>query len=204
MKKMKNIAETEWANLGAGKLEKYWNIAIDRSEYIADFVAKYNCSSIFEVGFFSGRNLYYIQKKIPDIKLGGLDINKYATAYAEKKIKNAELECGNILTMDVKKKYDIVFTCGTLIHIPEIDLALEKCLDKANKYVIHFETNGDDKIMYGPKSINPANVSKRFEWFPNIYKRYSDKNMNVEIMDVPQRIDAIDVKNIIIVKKGIV
>jgi len=151
--KFKESHKLHWQNKpGKFSLDKYWKTAIPRSKYLVKRLKEINFDGIYEVGFFSGRNLYYIREEFPDVKIGGADICKPAPEYARKKVKNVELELLDIENLS-GKKWDVVFTMGTLIHIPNIDKALERCVAKASKYIIHIEANDDDYILCGPKKI---------------------------------------------------
>ncbi len=180
-------------------LDKYWKAAIPRSKYLVERLKDIDFNSIYEVGFFSGRNLHYIRRQFPDVRIGGADICRAARGYASRKVEGAELEI-----LDVEKlrgeKWDVVFTMGTLIHVPNIDKALKKCAAKASKYIIHIEANGDDYIFCGPEELRPEANSKRFEWFPNIYKRYQDMGLDVSCEEMPKDVWARDCSHFIIVK----
>jgi hypothetical protein len=80
--------------------------------------------------------------------------------------------------MDIIDKWDIVFTMGVMIHIPPdgIEKAIDNCFAKANKYVVHAETMGEDKIINGPIELNPTKkVKEKFQWWPNLVDRYKKR-----------------------------
>jgi len=82
--------------------------------------------SILEIGCNSGPNLYLLAKKLPDAELRGIDINKHAVEYGNKKfkeegIKNAILSIGKADVLDSFKdnSFDIVFTDAVLMFIAQ-------------------------------------------------------------------------------------
>lgn len=201
--KLKNLRETHdlyWKNAPKKQmLDKYWGIAISRSRYLVSRLKDINFDSIYEIGYFSGRNLYYIREEFPNIRIGGADICVVAKKYANSKVNNVELETTDINSLN-GEKWDIVFTMGTLIHVVDIDDALERCVKKASKYVIHIEANDNDHVFCGPESINPEVKSTRFEWFPNIYERYLKMGLDVTCEKMPEGVWARDTSHFIMVR----
>jgi len=178
-----------WKNKAITSINKNWSSDITkRDKYLIEKLKEIKFESIYEIGYFSGRGLYYIKEQFPDIRVSGTDICIEAKEYAEKKLGDVFLETGGIEDIDVSKKYDVVFTSGTLTSIFNIDKALEVCANKANKFIIHIESNGDDYIVNGPRQFYPETESPRFLWLPNICKRYSDMGLKVTCEKLPDNI----------------
>jgi len=166
-----------WKAKGPTEAERYWKTERHRKrrKWFAARLKRYDFESIYEVGCNSGRNLWYVENKLPGKRLGGLDINSHAINLAREMVPQAEFHNIDICDMDVEDKYDIVFTSGVLLHIPPSHIyeVIEKCIQKANKYVMHMETQGPDEIINGPKELHPTKkVSDRFRCTHNYIKIY--------------------------------
>lgn len=203
---LKDKQEKVWANFPASEAERYWNNRKHkkRSRWFAAFISEYKFDSAFEVGVNCGRNLDYILRFTPGIDVGGIDINEAALEFAKEHVPNAKLEHGSIHEMGTTEKYDIVFTSGVLLHVPpgDVDKVIQRCLDKANKYVIHMETNGRDRIINGPAELNPSKkVSHKLRCvhdYVRIYKKLGYVAESEKISEFHET----DARHIIIVKKG--
>jgi methyltransferase family protein len=173
-----------WADQTMERIAAYWdypNFNL-RCKWFAEKLKQFEFASIFEVGVFSGRNLHLIQEAFPNIKIGGIDINDKAVVFAQDKLPQAQLSTCSVYDMDTSDKWDIVFTAGVLIHIPPdgIEKAIDKCLEKANRYVMHMETMGADRIVNGPAELNPINkVKDKFQWWPDLPNRYKARGKNI-------------------------
>jgi pseudaminic acid biosynthesis-associated methylase len=90
--------------------------------------------SALEIGCNIGSNLDALQATYSDSKLYGLEINKKAFDLVKKKY-----NCfyGSILNLSIRKKFNLVFTSGVLIHInPEyLEVVYKKIYDLSNKYI---------------------------------------------------------------------
>lgn len=180
-----------WADQTIDRIAAYWNYPNfrKRAQWLSIQLKSFEFNSIFEVGVFSGRNLNIIQNVFPHVKIGGIDINPNAVKFANEKLSNASISTCSVYDMDTIDKWDVVFTAGVMIHIPPdgIDLAINRCLDKSSKYVVHMETMSEDKIINGPAEFNPTNkVKEKFNWWPNLVERYTNMNKNIILnVDVP-------------------
>lgn len=68
-------------------------VAIQRSRWLAEEVlAPLQLKSILELGCNTGRNLFYIGKSIPGIRLGGIDVNEKALEVAKQNLPYADLQ----------------------------------------------------------------------------------------------------------------
>lgn len=165
-------------------INKYWNDRdlITHSRWLAQKLKKYEFDSVYEVGLYCGRNLFYIREAFPDVSIGGCDVNKTALEYAKNVLPDATLEHIDALNMNTEEKWDIVFTHGVLMHIPPdgIQIVIDRCLDKANKYIIHMEREACDNIVLrGAEEFEPEIVSKEFRWAPDVAAMYRNKGCKV-------------------------
>jgi len=103
--------------------------------------------SVLEVGCGSGSNLALIQKKLPNVKISGIDINKTAIANAVKHLGNIQLVVGNADSLPFKdNSFDVVITDATLLYIsPEkIEKVRDELLRVAKRAIIMVEFQVDD------------------------------------------------------------
>lgn len=175
-----------WRNKDYSESKRYWYTERHRKrrKWFAIRLKEYEFESAYEVGCNSGRNLWYIENKMPGKRLGGLDINHHAIEMATKMLPQAEFHIKDICDIDTENKYDLVFTSGVLCHIPpgHIYEVIKKCISKANNYVMHMETQGVDKIINGPKELNPTKkVSRRFRCVHNYARIYRELGYKVSV-----------------------
>ena len=191
-----------WSNIDHA--ERYWSLERPRKRrkwFANSVLKKYEFGSIYEAGCNSGRNLWYVENKISGKKLGGLDINERAIEMARRELPHAELECASIYDINVNDKYDIVFTSGTLLHIPprEIKSVIESFTKKATKWVMHLETQGKDCIINGPAEFNPIKkVSKKLRCVHNYRRIYAEIGYSVKVKTTPM--GESDARHLIIVE----
>lgn len=100
-------------------------------EKIAEYIIKYNCKSILEVGSGTGLNLLHLAPMFPDVQFYGLELTQSGIEHSKRvfanppkefelacqhgEIKNVHLIKGNILSDDTindlkKYQFDLVFT----------------------------------------------------------------------------------------------
>lgn len=172
-----------WSKKPRSDVERYWESQrhLGRRKWFAIKLRDYKFDSIYEVGCNSGPNLWYVNEAFENKRIGGIDINPEAIKFASEKLPDAEFSVGSLYELDTEDKYDIVFTSGVLLHIPpdQVKSVILKCIEKANKYVIHMETQGSDKVITGPAELNPIKkVKKKLRCVHNYYKIYRDLGYN--------------------------
>ena len=179
-----------WAEKDIRTIQSYWDSppATLRSKWFAKQLKSYNFFSIYETGFFSGRNLRYIYEEFPNIKVGGLDVNKKAVEFAKQRMPYADLHHMNLHDFNSNKEYDIVFTSGILIHIPPKDVptVLSKLLMSAKKYVMHIESIGNNEISAGPKHLKPTyKISDQIQFSPDLIGMYAKLGYSTKVIPLP-------------------
>lgn len=157
----KGIPETEpslnrqtfWKNIG---VEFYSTsccaAAQDRRKYVAQLAKDNKVDSILELGCLDGANLISILSECPDAKVSGIDINENAIKYGRDVRKNkADMQVGSLYDLSAfeDKSFDIVFTCGVLIHIPDYKIQgiLEEMVRIAKYHTFHIELNGASEVQ---------------------------------------------------------
>ncbi len=196
-----------WAGKDLKIIQSYWESppATLRSKWFVSQIKKLQFNSIFEIGYFSGRNLKYVSEEFPKVSINGLEVNKKAVKFAQEKLPKA-----NLLHMDLHdmhnliEKYDLVFTSGVLIHVPPDDIGdvLKKCLDLSNRYIIHMESLGKNEVVAGPKTLNPTyKVSDQLQWAPDLASIYKFIGFDVEIIKLPDNCKTNGASELLIVDK---
>ena len=201
----KDFQTNHWKGKKLNVVESYWTSppATRRSLWFCEQLKQFDFDSIFEVGFFSGRNLHYINKSF-NAKIAGLEVNPKAVGFAREKLNSTELYEMDLHDIDtIADKYDIVFTSGVLIHVPpeHIESAVIKMINRANKYVMHIEHNGNNEVVAGPKNLNPTyKVSDQIQFAPDLISVYRKLGFDCIVTDLPDDAKTNGAKELIIVK----
>lgn len=197
-----------WASKDLGAIQSYWDSppATARSKWFVEQLKNYQFNSIFEIGYFSGRNLKYIGEAFPETSINGLEINKKAVDFAKVRLPKANLLNMNLHDIhNIKEKYDIVFTSGVLIHVPpdEITNVALKCLDLSKGWVMHIETLGKSEVSAGPKHLNPTyKVSDQLQWNVDLVSTYRNIGFNVKVIKLPDDYKTNGASELVIVNRN--
>jgi SAM-dependent methyltransferase len=99
---------------------------------------------ILELGCGSGRNLYWMSQAFPGAEIVGIDINPSANLQNFLP-GNVQFIQHNVLTLDFDSlgSFDVIFTCGFLMHINHHDVrALLQNVSSHSDHSIFFELHG--------------------------------------------------------------
>ncbi|WP_373533498.1 pseudaminic acid biosynthesis-associated methylase [Vampirovibrio sp.] len=106
--------------------------------------------SVCELGANKGHNLLAIHSLNPEIQLTGLELNPNALAELKS---HAGLEGvqGSIQTFNPNRLFDLVYTCGVLIHLNPDDLtaAYQKMCQLSNRYILINEYYNPSPVELG-------------------------------------------------------
>jgi len=197
----RDIQAQLWGGKTTNAVEAYWNNEnhVRRANWLGNHIRVYDIESLFEVGIMGGRNLDVIKNKMSLESFGGIDVSQDSVDWARENMPDGDFARESVYDMDITKKYDMVFTMGVLIHIPPDGIlrALKKCLDKANKYVMHIEAYSDDFILKGSEELNPKRVADKFQWRPNLIDYYAKLGYYATHNRLPAAIRGRDVSHII-------
>tara|TARA_B100001989_G_C24521503_1_gene456113 strand:+ start:339 stop:1004 length:666 start_codon:yes stop_codon:yes gene_type:complete len=136
-------------------------------------------SKILDIGCGKGYLLYEIQKIIPNIKLYGFDISKYAIKRMQKNLK------GKFKVGDIRKKFpykkkffDLTISLGVLhnLLLPEIKHAISQINFVSKKSYIMVESYRNNKELFNLQcwALTCKAFYNRKEWLW-IYKQYKFK-----------------------------
>jgi len=106
--------------------------------------------SILECGCNIGRNINFLDHFIPDAQKSIIEISTVAFEFVKNHYKVKNAFNGSILDADLKEEsFDLVFTCGVLIHIHPDDLLanMTKILKLSSKYVLFAEYFNRTPVM---------------------------------------------------------
>lgn len=144
---------------------------------------------ILEVGCNVGLNIN-ILKKMDFQNLSGLDINKNALSIAKERYPDVIFYESSIESFNTKKRFDLVFTMGVLIHIhPDLlSIVTKKIHNLSKNYIFGYEYFAEHltPLKYREKTnlMWKGNYLKFYlEQFPNlslikeIYFPYIEKNL---------------------------
>lgn len=124
----------------------HWNIADDKwyheihdlnyllhENFIEFFKQKENIKTVLEVG--CGTGVYPIKYKnlFAEKKYTGIDFSKNNIEFC-KKNSNFEFLCGDIIELNLDKKYDLVFSHAVIDHVYDIDKFISKIVKAIKKY----------------------------------------------------------------------
>ena len=129
-------------------------------------------SRILDVGCGKGYLLYEFTKYLPDIKVYGLDISKYAIRNSKKEISKF-LTVGNAIDLPYEDNFfDLVISINTLhnLHAYELDKALREIqrVGRSNKYLC-VESYRDEKekanLLYWQVTCEAFNNPEAWKWW---------------------------------------
>lgn len=157
-----------------------------RRKFIAEYISSLNPTSVLEVGCMFGNNLKNI-KIFNDLnnkscKYTGCDINEdIVKSASDESIKFIHQDI-SIHTPDFVNTFDIVFSVGTLIHIPleEIWQVVKNLKQYSTKYIIHFEEHG--KLFYQRQRPLRRFVSN----YEKLYEEYRVEIISAKEFDFEQ------------------
>lgn len=117
--------ETEQESFWAGAFGAEYIARNQGKNLISKNIAKFarilsrtrDVRSVIEFGSNIGLNLIAIHQLLPDVELSAVEINGKAVKELKKLEYLREIHHSSVLGFRLERQYDLVFTCGLLIHI---------------------------------------------------------------------------------------
>ncbi|MBD2201237.1 methyltransferase domain-containing protein [Calothrix sp. FACHB-1219] len=109
-----------------------------RQPFFAQVLQKtYGVRTICELGANRGHNLQAIANLSRNFELTGVELNQVAIAELDK-MPGVKAKQASIQEFETDEKFDLVFTCGVLIHINPEDLPIiyEKIYNISSRYIL--------------------------------------------------------------------
>lgn len=158
------------ASIMAGKLRLFSDI----------FKCCNRVKSVIEFGSNIGLNIHAIKLLMPHVELNAIEINKKACEELSK-INGLTIFNDSIISIDLKQKFDFVFTSGVLIHINPEELH--------NVYKRMYECTNDNGYIMVAEYYNPTPVSIDYRGEKDkLFKR----DFAGELMDMYPNLELID------------
>jgi pseudaminic acid biosynthesis-associated methylase len=138
-----NEQEDFWANYIAQdymQANSSFNVplGIEAWEKMTSSIDLSSLSSLLECGCNIGRNLNSLKNLIPKAHTAVIEINKEALEVAVKNYEIAEFFHGSIKDAKLSRQFNLVFTCGVLIHINPLDLldTMQNIYNLSDRYIL--------------------------------------------------------------------
>lgn len=173
---------------------KVWNRYTDENaDQIQDELAKFiyhistalGAKKICEAGCNIGNNLAGFPN---NLDIHGIDMNKYALEKAKKRLPSFRFQNENIAKTSYPDSFfDLIFTRGVLIHIPEkeVDSTLMELLRISKKWIFNLEYFGEDGKMIKWKRGDDL------LWYRNMKQRWSKFKVDIiSDVEIPLEIDS--------------
>lgn len=134
--------------------------------------------SVLEVGCGFGRMTHYISR-IPSIKkYHALDVSPDEIRSANLSIHNVDFICSDFLSWQAKRKYDLVFACEVLLHIPpnQIKTFIGKMMELSIADVADLDYFEPKRTLknYTLTRLHQGNYNHKY---PEIYKEMGAKRV---------------------------
>ncbi|MFH0852542.1 MAG: class I SAM-dependent methyltransferase [bacterium] len=140
--------------------------------FILDKIKSLKFDSLLDIGCGEGRFLCEINQKIPGKGLAGIDPSERSVSFAKAFNPGLEFICGNIQTVNLQKKFDVITLIEVLEHIrPEETLNFLKALRD------HMDNSGflmlsvpSDNMELNPKHYQHFNARSLKNTLAGIFK----------------------------------
>ena len=132
------------------KKNSTWNLAHGVRGWEKMLNKTQDVKTILECGCNIGRNLYYLEKIDSNFEFSVIDVNKDALDHVKETYTIKHDYHGRIEDSDIQSNdFDLVFTCGVLIHIHPDELLnnLKKVYSYSSKYILIAEYFNRTPVM---------------------------------------------------------
>jgi trans-aconitate 2-methyltransferase len=116
--------------------QQYLRFKNERTQPSIDLVArisKDNPKTIIDIGCGPGNSTQILKNRWPDSEITGVDSSCTMIEKARRDYPGQQWEINNVITMDVDRKYDIVFSNAVLQWVPNHDVILPRLFAMLNQ-----------------------------------------------------------------------
>src|SRR3990167_3797501 len=116
-----------------------------RREFWERTVADYGFGTVLEVGCNNGANLVHLAELLGPKNVYGVDVNAHALAELHERLPAVKTFLGNAANLPLSGgMFDLVFTAGVLIHVPDeaLQLVMSEAVRCSRRYVLFIEYFG--------------------------------------------------------------
>lgn len=154
------------------------NFFARRKKFFKKILDNYEINSVLEVGCNIGGNLLVISQINPKVKITAIEPNRKAAALARENLPRATILEKSIFDTSFTDRFDLVFTCGVLIHIANDDLekALTKIYNASKKYILAIEYYSDKRTLMPYRGLSDALFKRPYD------KEYSSLFPGIKII----------------------
>ena len=113
--------------------------------------------SVLEIGVGTGRLAVRVAPECREFC--GIDLSPKTVKRAKENLKkqtNVTLVCGDFMSYDFGRKFDVIYSSLTFMHIKEKQAAINKVkslLNNGGRFVLSIDKNQSDTIDYGTRKI---------------------------------------------------
>ena len=165
--------------------------------------------TILDVGCAAGHYYKGLQRIDKDISYFGFDLSKKHIEFAKEYFKNTSAEFYNIDILDwpqksdeLNPKFDIVYCCNVILHLPDFKIALKNLLNLTKKYCI-IKTLLDDKTHLSKylytddfdENSEPTNFVYQNTYSFNLFTKYIESLGDYKIEYIDDKFCAENINN---------
>lgn len=169
--------EELWAGeFGDAYLRRNIDAAAGRAPFWHRLLDDHEIKSVLEVGCTQGDNLVHFTGHMPNTAMAGLDINQTVLDALEANLPGIRAEKGVARDLPfADRAFDLVFTVGLLIHIPDESLreVMGEMVRTTDRYVFAGEYHSDDPTTIRYRDHDDILYKRDYnglfqEMFPNL------------------------------------
>ncbi|MCR4746124.1 MAG: class I SAM-dependent methyltransferase [Lachnospiraceae bacterium] len=176
-------------DVGVENAEEYYKHFYDLFDRmfsnIKNIMADREIKSVFEVGCGSGVNLYMFKKRLPDIRLGGIDYSESFVNFTKQINPGGEFCCDEAINISVLPKFDVVLSDSVFQYFESLEYAeavLTNMISKCDGVIylgeIHDKERKVELLDYRRKTIEDYDEKYKY-----LSKLFIDKKQIKAIAD---------------------
>jgi pseudaminic acid biosynthesis-associated methylase len=138
-----------------------------------------NLDTVLECGSNIGRNLQFLSHIHPELELNVVEISPAALEIVKSRYLINDSFLGSIKNSEFNGRFDLVFTCGVLIHVNPKDLleSMKKIYDHSRSYILIAE-------YFNRTPVEIEYRGNRDKLFKSDFGKLFFENFDCELLDV--------------------